>query len=258
MNFDLLDEKMRAFETARDECAPSGVYMVARIDGRSFTRLTKELHKFDAPFDARFRDYMIETVKHLMSGGFNIVYGYTQSDEISLLFHRDDGAFQRKLRKLHSVLAGETSAKFSLCLGSVAAFDCRISELPTTALVIDYFRWRSEDARRNCLNAHCYWTLRKEGASGTAADAQISGLSIDEKISLLSSRGIVFEDIPAWQKHGIGVFWEEYEKDGYDPVAKMSVKARRKRLTVNPDLPHGDAYSLFLAGLLEEESTQPV
>jgi tRNA(His) 5'-end guanylyltransferase len=35
-----------------------------------------------------------------------MVYGYTQSDEISLLFHRDEQQFHRKLRKLHSVLAG--------------------------------------------------------------------------------------------------------------------------------------------------------
>ena len=44
--------------------------------------------------------------------GFRIVYGYT------------------------------ASAKFSILLGSVAAFDCRICELPNVPLVVDYFRWR--------------------------------------------------------------------------------------------------------------------
>lgn len=64
--------------------------MVARLDGRSFTRLTKEVHQFEAPFDERVREIMVETVKHLMSCGFNVIYGYTQSDEISLLFLKVD------------------------------------------------------------------------------------------------------------------------------------------------------------------------
>ena len=160
MKFDELDRKMRVFETVHDQVVLPQLYMVARIDGRSFTRLTKEVHRFEAPYDPRFRDYMIETTKHLMQCGFNVVYGYTQSDEISLLFHRAESSFQRKLRKYHSVLAGEASAKFSVLLGDVASFDCRLSQLPTVELVVDYFRWRNEDAHRNALSAHCFWLLR--------------------------------------------------------------------------------------------------
>jgi len=73
--------------------------MVARIDGRCFTRLTKEIHQFDAPYDIRFRDIMVETVKHLMNCGFKMVYGYTQSDEISLLFHPDENTFQLEITR---------------------------------------------------------------------------------------------------------------------------------------------------------------
>ena len=131
MKFDELDEKMRVFETAHDLCVLPGLYMVARLDGRSFTRLTKEVHQFEAPFDARFRDLMLDTAEHLMGCcGFNMVYGYTESDEISLLFGQEENGFGRKLRKLISILAGEASAKFSLLLGAMAAFDCRISQLP--------------------------------------------------------------------------------------------------------------------------------
>src|ERR1700736_5479120 len=97
--------------------------------------------------------------------GFNVVYGYTESDEISLLFGLGENSFGRKLRKLISVLAGEASAKFSLLLGAVASFKSRISQLPSLELVVDYFRWRSEDAHRNALNAHCYWLQRKQGKS---------------------------------------------------------------------------------------------
>jgi tRNA(His) 5'-end guanylyltransferase len=57
---------------------------------------------------------MTATVRHLMDCGFRVVYGYTQSDEISLLFHPDEDAFRRKLRKWLSILAGEASACFAL------------------------------------------------------------------------------------------------------------------------------------------------
>src|SRR3954451_20675108 len=100
MRFDELDERMRVFETAHDLCVLPGLYMVARLDGRCFTRLTKELHPFEAPFDPRFRDLMVETAEHLLSGcGFSMVYGYTESDEISLLFGPAENSFGRKLRK---------------------------------------------------------------------------------------------------------------------------------------------------------------
>ena len=76
---------------------------------------------------------MVETAsEYLMSGcGFSMVYGYTESDEISLLFGFEENSFGRKVRKLISILAGEASAKFSLLLGDMACFDCRISQLPS-------------------------------------------------------------------------------------------------------------------------------
>lgn len=124
MQFDVLDQRMRVFETAHDHCALPGLYLVARLDGRGFTHLTRERQQFTAPFDERFRDLMIATVSHLMDCGFRVVYGYTQSDEISLLFHPDEDGFRRKLRKWLSILAGEASACFSLTLCAVACFDC--------------------------------------------------------------------------------------------------------------------------------------
>jgi len=89
MKFDDLDEKLRVFETLNDQFMLPGIWIVARIDSRSFTRLTKEVHEFEAPYDERFRDHMVATVQHLMNCGFRVLYGYTQSDEISLLIHKD-------------------------------------------------------------------------------------------------------------------------------------------------------------------------
>jgi tRNA(His) 5'-end guanylyltransferase len=72
MKFDELDAQMRVYETAHDLCVLPEMYIVTRLDGRSFTRLTREIHSFAAPYDGRFRDYMVNTAQHLMNCGFNI------------------------------------------------------------------------------------------------------------------------------------------------------------------------------------------
>ncbi len=241
---------MRVFETINDTGVLPGIYIVARIDGRGFTRLTKETYSFEAPFDERFRDYMVETVKHLMNCGFNIIYGYTQSDEISLLFHENEDSFARKRRKYISILAGEASARFSVLLGSAAAFDCRLSELPNKQLVTDYFRWRNEDAHRNSLNAHCYWQLRKEGFSKTDATKQIEKLSTAAKNELLFGYNINFNDLPLWQKRGIGLYWQEIDKTAYDPRQEQEITVKRRELTTNYSLPMKDDYNDFISALL--------
>jgi len=251
MKFDELDSRMRVFETINDQFVLPGLHMVARLDGRSFTRLTKEDHKFTAPFDERFRDLMVETAVHLMSeSGIRFLYGYTESDEISLLFVPGEDKFGRKVRKLISILAGEASAKFSLLLGAVGVFDCRISQLPTIELVVDYFRWRNEDAHRNALNAHCYWCLRKQGQTASNATSKLEGLSIAAKNELLFQNGINFNELPLWQRRGIGVAWETYERPATDPRTGEPTSATRKRIRRLFELPMKDDYSDFLRQLV--------
>ncbi|HEY1011267.1 MAG TPA: tRNA(His) guanylyltransferase Thg1 family protein [Herpetosiphonaceae bacterium] len=254
MQFDELDARMRIFETAHDLRVLPGLWMVARIDGRNFTRLTKETLDFERPFDHRFRDLMIATAEHLMTCGFRVVYGYTQSDEISLLLHRGESSFGRKERKLNSILAGEASARFSTLAHALGAFDCRISQLPGDDLVVDYFRWRAEDAHRNALNAHCFWRLRGEGLGAEEAARRLAGLSVAAKNELLFERGLNFNDLPAWQKRGVGLYWETYAKTGLNPLTGETVSASRLRLKRDLELPRKDGYEALLRGLLESDS----
>jgi tRNA(His) 5'-end guanylyltransferase len=256
MKFDDLDKKMRVFETAADLCVLPGMFMVARLDGRSFTRLTKEVCQFEAPFDERFRDLMVATAESLMTCGFRVLYAFTESDEISLLFDPNEQLFGRKLRKYNSILAGEASAQFSVRLGQPATFDCRISQLPNLELVIDYFRWRNEDAARNALNSWCYWTLRKDGQNEQQATKRLLGLSVIQKNELLFQYGINFNELPSWQKRGVGVYREEYDKPSVNPITKEEVTARRRRIRTDLDLPMKDEYGQFVRSLISRPQTQ--
>ena len=97
MLFDDFDKKMRVYETGSDICVLLEMFFVARLDGRSFTKLTKEVMEFEAPYDVRFRDMMVETTIALMKCGFNVRFAYIQSDEISLLFDRAETQFNLSL-----------------------------------------------------------------------------------------------------------------------------------------------------------------
>jgi tRNA(His) 5'-end guanylyltransferase len=254
MKFEQLDRRMRVYETAHDHCVLPGLHMVARIDGRSFSQLTRATEKFDAPYDTRFRDCMVATLEHLVTScGFSVLFGYTQSDEMSLLFRKDESLFGRKLRKYLSVLAGEASAKFSLALGSLGAFDARISQFPDTDTVVDYFRWRHEDAHRNALNGHSYWLLRRQGLDDHAATEQLKGVSVADRNEMLFRAGINFNDVPAWQKRGIGVLWEDEPHVGENPKTGAPVTTTRRRAVVSYDLPMKTEFDDLVRGIVERQ-----
>jgi tRNA(His) guanylyltransferase len=254
MKFEQLDRRMRVYETAHDHCVLPGMHMVARIDGRSFSQLTRVSEKLDAPYDVRFRDCMVATLEHLVtSAGFSVLFGYTQSDELSLLFKKDESLFGRKLRKYLSVLAGEASAKFSLTLGALGAFDARISQFPSTDDVVDYFRWRNEDAHRNALNGHSYWLLRRQGLDDHAATEKLKGVSVADRNELLFRAGINFNEVPAWQRRGIAVLWKDEEHTGQNPKTGALVTSTRRRAVVDYDLPMKAEFDELVRGIVERQ-----
>jgi tRNA(His) guanylyltransferase len=250
MKFDDFDAQMRGFETALDQNVAPDVHIVARLDGRGFTRLTKKIVAFERPFDRRFHDLMAETAARLMQCGFGALYAYLQSDEISLLFEPGEASFGRNARKINSILAGEASAAFSLALGQAAAFDCRTCPLPAESDVVDYFRWRGADAQRNALNAHCYWLLRGDGLSGRAASGRLKGMGRRDKLALLNDRGVDFDGLAGWAREGTGLMWRLTEIEGRNPLTGEVALTTRRRLERLDPAPSGEAVAPFVGGLL--------
>ena len=205
------DKQMRSYETGLDQTIPPELWMVVRLDGISFTTQTKKANLVK-PFDQRFGIAMSDTAQALFRGaGFQVVYAYTMSDEISLLIHPMDETYGRKTRKIVSCLAGQTSAFLqrymseNFTVDALFAFDARLSILPHEQAVVDYFRWRQSEATRNCINAYCYWLLRqKDGKNKRDATSELRGMNFSELNEFLFRREINFNDLPLWERRGIG------------------------------------------------------
>lgn len=115
MTFAELERQMRSIENAREGEIPADAYIIARLDGRGFSRLTKA--HFEKPFDERFHRLMVETMRYLMETEPDITLAYNQSDEISVLIMPGSSSFNRKARKILSLLPSAAAAEFSLLLG---------------------------------------------------------------------------------------------------------------------------------------------
>jgi len=110
----------------------------------------------------------------------------------------------------------------------------------------------NEDAHRNCLNGHCYWTLRRQGLDAAAAHAKLNGLSVaDRNEFLFREAGINFNNLPTWQRRGIGVYKEEIEVAGVNPIDASVTSAIRRRNKVDTELEIKEAYTDWLQRLIE-------
>jgi len=172
-----LDTRMKLFEKqmAGGRCMPL-LPILARIDGKSFHTWTRDLER---PYDKRLHDLFVATTKFLVEETQARV-GYTQSDEISLMWYSDNVEsqvfFDGKIHKMVSVLASMTTGFFNRevpkafqakimggspgCLigpvyspveRSLAFFDCRVWQVPTLEEAANVFVWRELDATRNSI-----------------------------------------------------------------------------------------------------------
>lgn len=247
MKADLLEARMRAGECYHSLKVPPGAWIVVRVDGRSFSRLTER--RAEKPFDAAFHGHMVAAAQGLLES-LHARYVYTESDEISVLLPRETELFDREVEKLCSVSAARAAATVSVALGEVVEFDGRVWVGGRDDDVVDYFRWRQADATRCGLNTTCYWTLRNAGKSVRDATRALEKATVAEKNELLFQHGVNFNRLPAWQRRGTGVYWERFEREGWNPKLGVKATATRRRVKIDEDLAMKHAYAAFVRSLL--------
>jgi len=252
MKFDELDGRMRAFEDVLDARLPESGWVVARLDGRGFSRLTRERAELHKPFDERFRDMMLESAR-VVATEFNALFAHTHSDEMSLLLPQAR-AFEGKARKYLSLMASAASVAFSMALKQPVAFDCRLISLPREENVVDYFRWRMADSERNALSAHSYWHARAQGLSPHLATKLLDSLSPAQKVQRLASLGVDYNAVPLWHKRGAALFWRAEEIKGRDPRSGAEVPAMRRRLRAELNLPEREEYAALIQNILQQSA----
>jgi tRNA(His) 5'-end guanylyltransferase len=74
---------------------------------------------------------------------------------------------------------------------------------------------------------------------------------VEFKNELLFQHGVNFNEVPLWQRRGTALYWETYEKEGFNPVSGETVRAVRRRVNVDRELPMKEEYAAMVRRLLE-------
>lgn len=190
----------------------------ARLDGRSFSRFTKG---FDRPYDQRMSEAMVNTTEYLVNETHALI-GYTQSDEISLVWYSDsiDSQifFDGKIQKMVSVLAALASVEFNrrcqmtilktAADRSMPVFDCRVFQLPNKMEATNALLWREQDATKNAISMAARTMFSHKALIGK------SGNEMQEM--MWQEHDVNFNDYPSFFKRGTFVRRELVEVEMTD------------------------------------------
>lgn len=195
---------------------PRKGWFVIRLDGKAFHTFTKGLNK---PFDKNLSDAMEATLKSLCAEIQNIKFGYTQSDEISLILNDLDGEntslwFDGQVQKMVSVAASIATAHFNKYFknpsGKMAYFDARVFALKEDE-VTQYLNWRQKDAFKNAV------TLI---SLSHYSHKQIDSVNTKEKIEMIKRKNDSLESYYKGNLKGVTVVKSMKRVPSHNPITK--------------------------------------
>lgn len=222
---DPLGDRMKMYERAESGRRLMPLLpTVARIDGRSFHSFTRGMVR---PFDHDFSASMVETTIALAKMT-NAIIGYTQSDEITLVWHNTDYKsqiwFDGRIAKMTSQLAAQATLIFYRIIeekmpefaSRLPTFDARVWNLPNRDEVINLLLWREADATRNSISM-----AAREYFSHKA----LMGKNSAEKQEMLFQAGINWNEYLTSFKRGVYVRRVTVETPfTTDELAKLPIK----------------------------------
>ena len=204
--------------------------ILVRLDGRAFHTYTRGLER---PYDTRLQTCMIETTKQLVEQ-FDAKLGYTQSDEISLLFNYEEPAqplFKGRQQKIVSVLSSACTVYFKTLADKFLPkkshlfpqFDCRVWNVPNIDEVYLYMLWREDDATRNSITM---------AAQSVYSHKQLLHKNRNDMHEMLHEKGINWNDYPSEFKRGIYLkrqqFLEELSEEQLKKIPKDKIPENGK------------------------------
>lgn len=220
---DPMGTRIKSYEKEFDKTI-SDDFFIIRLDGHGFSKFTKPFKK---PYDIILSQAMVETTIELMKE-FHPIFGYTQSDEITLGFVKKDTAVYAagRFQKLISLSSSKASAIFNKKLKEFlseekdtehrkkirkyiketsAFFDSRLFVLPSETEMFNSFLWRQRDAEKNskAMLSQQYFSQK-----------ELNGLKADEMIQKLEEeKEILWDDQPAGFKYGTLIKKEVFFRD---------------------------------------------
>lgn len=218
-----------------------------RIDGRAFHTFTKGFHK---PFDDVLIASMQETMLYLCKNIQGCVFGYTQSDEITLILVdyaklESDAWFDYNIQKLCSIAASMATMKFNQffsvkidpfnfeepkdmnddeswayynslkkSINKGAIFDARCFNVPKEE-VANLIYWRQIDAIRNSIQMVAQANFNQK---------ELQGLSCNQlKEKLLNEKNIDWNGLDIFKQRGTTAYQHKdlgWRLDYYMPIIK--------------------------------------
>lgn len=228
---DSLGNRQKTYEAVYKQTLVQKAPIVIRIDGKAFHSFTKKMAK---PFDDLIIDTMQKTMLELCKDLATCKFGYTQSDEITLVCICDDvirteGLFKYKAQKIISIVASKATKYFNkIFYENViklennpyeyknvvdiniyknklfdAEFDCRVMNIPEWD-VINNIIWRQQDATRNSIQmlGQAYFT-QKELEEKNCSE-------IMDK--LMNEKNINWNNLEIYKKRGSCCYRKENDK----------------------------------------------
>ena len=208
-----LDERMKRYEATTNICLTRRMPVVMRFDmkaGHTFTRgLTK-------PFDNVYVQAMQQTMEALCKDIQGCVFGYTQSDEISLVLIdyqtlETDAWFDYRLEKICSIGASKATRYFNKFFYQItcdmvpsnfeiykkkfweAEFDCRAFNVPKED-VCNCILWRQQDAEKNSVQSLAQSLFSQSELNG------VNNKALQDK--MFTEKDVNWNDMQTYLKRG--------------------------------------------------------
>lgn len=211
-----LADRQKEYEQAFDFKIIRRIPIVIRVDGRSFSRITRKLPR---PFCPLMMEVMAETMLEVSKKLDGAIFAYQQSDEINFLLRNDQTVdtepfFGNRIQKITSIAAATTTLAFNrlkessgLKLAGEAIFDARVVGVPTVTESINNLIWRQQDCTRNAITNAALAELGKKYGRKTAAKILHGRNAEERKEILLDDCEIDFDTYyPSKFRYGIAVF----------------------------------------------------